>query len=102
MIEAGMLVRSEPMPISVTISAAKATDPPRSRTVSAMTGRIAPSPRPKRSEGAKAGRAIWRRLNADDSATATRATHGLNQLPVNVGRRDWTRTNDPHHVKVVL
>jgi hypothetical protein len=19
-----------------------------------------------------------------------------------VGRRDWTRTNDPHHVKVVL
>ena len=21
---------------------------------------------------------------------------------LNVGRRDWTRTNDPHHVKVVL
>ena len=20
----------------------------------------------------------------------------------NIGRRDWTRTNDPHHVKVVL
>jgi len=21
---------------------------------------------------------------------------------LNIGRRDWTRTNDPHHVKVVL
>ena len=27
----------------------------------------------------------------------------LNNLPgPNGGRRDWTRTNDPHHVKVVL
>jgi hypothetical protein len=23
-------------------------------------------------------------------------------LTEDVGRRDWTRTNDPHHVKVVL
>jgi len=23
-------------------------------------------------------------------------------LRMGVGRRDWTRTNDPHHVKVVL
>ncbi len=22
--------------------------------------------------------------------------------PTEIGRRDWTRTNDPHHVKVVL
>ena len=25
----------------------------------------------------------------------------LNRLQ-EIGRRDWTRTNDPHHVKVVL
>ena len=23
-------------------------------------------------------------------------------VPTKFGRRDWTRTNDPHHVKVVL
>ena len=23
-------------------------------------------------------------------------------FPMNSGRHDWTRTNDPHHVKVVL
>ncbi len=26
----------------------------------------------------------------------------LNVLQVDVGRHDWTRTNDPYHVKVVL
>jgi hypothetical protein len=24
------------------------------------------------------------------------------EIPTEFGRRDWTRTNDPHHVKVVL
>ncbi|SOY47316.1 hypothetical protein CBM2589_B180070 [Cupriavidus taiwanensis] len=24
------------------------------------------------------------------------------RVPLCVGRLDWTRTNDPHHVKVVL
>ena len=50
-----MLVTSEPMPISVTISAASATDPPSWRTVSAITGRIAPSPRPNRNDGPECG-----------------------------------------------
>jgi hypothetical protein len=26
----------------------------------------------------------------------------LDNHRLDVGRRDWTRTNDPHHVKVVL
>ena len=26
----------------------------------------------------------------------------LNVLQLDVGRHDWTRTNDPYHVKVVL
>src|SRR5690606_33025754 len=26
----------------------------------------------------------------------------IRQFPEETGRRDWTRTNDPHHVKVVL
>jgi len=26
----------------------------------------------------------------------------ITSLTVNAGWRDWTRTNDPHHVKVVL
>ena len=49
--EAGRLNTSEPTPISVTTSAASATEPPRSRTPSATTGRIAPSPTPNSSEG---------------------------------------------------
>jgi hypothetical protein len=51
MIDAGMLETSEPMPISVTISAASATEPPSWRTVRAITGRIAPSPSPNRKKG---------------------------------------------------
>jgi hypothetical protein len=26
--------------------------------------------------------------------------YSSNEKPTKVGRRDWTRTNDPHHVKV--
>ena len=28
--------------------------------------------------------------------------HQVLDFPTEFGRRDWTRTNDPHHVKVVL
>ena len=31
-----------------------------------------------------------------------RRFHQMLFLPTDSGRRDWTRTNDPHHVKVVL
>jgi len=27
---------------------------------------------------------------------------GWPEVETEIGRRDWTRTNDPHHVKVVL
>src|SRR5579885_1261987 len=32
----------------------------------------------------------------------SRARRGDRQPAREIGRRDWTRTNDPHHVKVVL
>ena len=70
-----MLVTSEPMPISVTISAASATEPPSWRTVSAITGRIAPSPRPNRNDGPNAGTAILRRLK-DVVGHAVRSSRG--------------------------
>ena len=37
---------------------------------------------------------------ANEKARKPSADAGLRAL--NIGRRDWTRTNDPHHVKVVL
>jgi hypothetical protein len=58
--EAGMLLISEPMPISVTTRAATGTDAPRSRALRVMTGRMAPSPRPNSSEGPKADTAMRR------------------------------------------
>lgn len=43
---AGILLTSEPMPISDTIRPATATEAPSSRALSAMTGRMAPLPTP--------------------------------------------------------
>ena len=48
---AGTLVTSEPMPVSVMISAASGTEAPRSRAVRAMTGRMAPVASPYSSVG---------------------------------------------------
>ena len=50
-IDAGMLLTSEPMPISVTMNAACGTEAPNSRALSGMTGRMAPSPMPNSSDG---------------------------------------------------
>ena len=77
--EAGMLVTSEPMPISVTINAASATEPPSWRTVKAITGRIAPSPSANRNEGPNAGTAIWRRLKG---GSFTRRVRGVKTRPL--------------------
>ena len=74
-----MFETSEPMPISVTISAASATEPPSWRTVSAITGRIAPSPRPKRKDGPKAGSAIRRRLK--ESSVTRRGKGPMGRRP---------------------
>ena len=46
-------------------------------------------------------------LSAPSKGTArqqksTRGCHRVLSIPTGSGRRDWTRTNDPHHVKVVL
>src|SRR4029078_8722025 len=71
--DAGMLERSEPIPISVTISAASATEPPSWRTVSAITGRIAPSPSANSSVGPNAARAISRRRKAGSFTNEARA-----------------------------
>ena len=60
--EAGRLKNQEPRPMSVTISAATATDAPRSRAESATTGSTAPSPMQNSSAGPKAGTAMLRRL----------------------------------------
>ena len=60
--EAGRLKNHEPSPISVTISAATATEAPRSRADSATTGRTAPSPMLNSSAGPNAGTAMLRRL----------------------------------------
>ena len=62
MSEAGRLKNQEPRPIRVTISAATATEAPRSRADSATTGRMAPSPMLNSSAGPNAGTAMLRRL----------------------------------------
>jgi hypothetical protein len=47
-------------------------------------------------------------FSANNSAAAPPTTHQRKKplrgaaFLVDVGRRDWIRTNDPHHVKVVL
>src|SRR6478752_6389951 len=74
--EAGMLLSSEPMPISATISAAIGTEAPRSRAVSGTIGRMAPSPMPNSSDGPKAGTAMRRRENGDDEDGAGEAADG--------------------------
>ena len=61
--DAGRLKNQDPRPISVTISAAPATEAPRSRADRATTGRIAPSPRLNIRAGPNAGTAMLRRLN---------------------------------------
>src|SRR4051812_42472931 len=84
-----MLLISEPTPISVTMSAAVATDAPRSRALRGMIGRIAPSPRPKSSEGPKAETAMRRSENSEGLPTglASPARQRPNQpcLDVRVG-----------------
>src|SRR6478735_12837180 len=88
MSEAGMLVTSEPMPIKVTMSAASATEPPSWRTVSAMTGRIAPSPRPNRNDGPNAGTAILRSVKASAVAALSSLAAGLSRRQKDIERRN--------------
>src|SRR5437868_724701 len=68
--DAGILLSSDPMPISATISAAIGTEAPRSRAVSGTIGRMAPSPMPNSSEGPKAGTAMRRRENEEEDEVA--------------------------------
>src|SRR6478672_1080368 len=49
--DAGRLKNQDPSPINVTISAATATEAPRSRADNATTGRMAPCPIPKSKVG---------------------------------------------------
>jgi hypothetical protein len=45
------------------------------------------------------------RMGSTELPASRRTSSDQTQIfhPVfNVGRRDWTRTNDPHHVKVML
>ena len=63
-IEAGMLLTSEPTPINATIKAVIGTEAPIARAVSGITGRMAPSPIPKRSDGPKAVIAMRRSENS--------------------------------------
>jgi len=51
------------MPIIAITSAAMGTEAPRPRAVSGTIGRMAPSPNPNNSEGAKAGTAMRHREN---------------------------------------
>src|SRR5215218_1200370 len=76
MSDAGMLLSSEPMLISATMSAAIGTEAPMSRADSGMMGRMAPSPRPKSSDGPKAGKAMRRRENSAWEEEATGAGSG--------------------------
>ncbi len=44
-----------------------------------------------------------RLMASQEADTAAASPGGLgNGQWKRIGRRDWTRTNDPHHVKVVL
>ena len=70
--EAGTLLSTHPMLISVTGSAAIGTEAPRSRASKATTGMMAPSPMPNSSVGPKAATAIF-----------------LNEKSVNFLREAW-------------
>ena len=58
MSDAGMLLSSEPRPMSAITSAAMGTEAPSSRATSGMMGRMAPSPRPNNSDGPYTGTAM--------------------------------------------
>jgi hypothetical protein len=45
------------------------------------------------------GRFSWLRLKGTPGTARQRSGQTFKHK---IGRRDWTRTNDPHHVKVVL
>src|SRR5690349_20880054 len=85
--------------------------PDGSRFPEQSVGRFAPGPDPPSGSAllliaATAGASNGPRKALSDNARsqmenpATRCTTTI--CRVRSGRRDWTRTNDPHHVKVVL
>ncbi len=59
---------------------------------------------PRRLEGSAESRPWLSRVTGvlRDGAGNKKPRHLLETGVACVGRRDWTRTNDPHHVKVVL
>src|SRR5690606_14416315 len=61
-IAAGILLTSDPMPISATIRPEVATEASSSRALNATTGRIAPLLTPYSTEGPNAGTAIFLKL----------------------------------------
>ena len=59
-----MLLTSDPIPIKATTSAAPAKEEPRSRALSGMIGKMAPSPIPNIRDGPNAGRAMDHKLKS--------------------------------------
>ena len=96
MSEAGRLKNQEPRPIRVTTRAATATEAPRSRAVSATTGRMAPSPMLNSRAGPNAGTAMLRRLKGASRVVV---------IPFILGRaapisrfHSWSAKNSGHPV----
>jgi hypothetical protein len=59
----------------------------------------------ERLDGARSIDCVPRRISVLVPCRQEKSTWLFRQVPVfptESGRRDWTRTNDPHHVKVVL
>ena len=77
-IDAGMLLSNEPMPIRPTSRAVTGTEAPIARAVNGITGRMAPSPSPNSREGPKAVRAI---CLSEKAAEVIGALYGIRWLP---------------------